>query len=174
MEGKLAKLPEMVDIKLVKNSKVKAILLEIINASSIEIISTDKKKAKVESVQKEKSITKTRKVTKKKVSKKTDEKKSKPNEKEQAKPTKKKQKKSITKKTKKCTKKKSSTELDRFGTRVGTYRAKINEALSTTPQTRMQIITKTGKQGSCSSHLKKLIVKGFLKQLKDKTYQLIK
>ena len=69
MEGKLAKLPEMIDIRVVNNSKVKAILEEIANASSIEVTSADKKKIETKSMDPLKAIiklTSTKKSTKKK------------------------------------------------------------------------------------------------------------
>ncbi len=59
METKLAKLPEAVDIKLVKNSKVEAILKEIINASSVEVVSaTPEKKTKTKLTKKKKAAKK--------------------------------------------------------------------------------------------------------------------
>ncbi len=69
MEGKLAKLPDSIDIKVVKNSKVKAILKDIMNASSIEIASSEKTKvdvkAKITAKPEIKSKKKTKKVSKK-------------------------------------------------------------------------------------------------------------
>jgi len=152
MEGKLAKLPEMVDIKLVKNSKVEAILLEIINASSIEIISTDKKKAKVESVQKEKSTIKTKKVTKKKVSKK----KSRFAKKEQAK--------SVKEKT-------PSTKTDKFGSRIGSNRAAINACLTKKAKTMKELLKESKLESTYYNHLAKLIKNGFVEKT-DKGYKI--
>ncbi len=89
MEGKLIKLPESVDINVVKNSKVEAILKEIINASSVEVVSADKEKTETKSTKKKATKKKTttesvskkketkKKETKKKETKKTDKKKKK-------------------------------------------------------------------------------------------------
>ena len=109
MEGKLAKLPDSIDIKLVKNSKVEAILKEIINASSIEVTSADKEKkvdVKVTIPTKLKTTKKTAKkkttagpVSKKKETKKTVSKKT--GKKKKSRFSKKKQAKTTTKKTEK-------------------------------------------------------------------------
>ena len=74
LETKLASLPEMVDLTKVKNDKVKALLKEIINATSIEVVpgkkatKTAKKKTTTGPVSRKKEAKKT---AKKKVGKKT-------------------------------------------------------------------------------------------------------
>ncbi len=97
MEGKLAKLPDSIDIKLVKNSKVEAILKEITNASSVKIASTDKTKSTEDKSVKEKI----EKRTGKKAMKKTTKKKDKKSDKKKSRFTKKQKTKTTTKKTEK-------------------------------------------------------------------------
>ncbi len=78
MEGKLMKLPEMVDINLVKNDKVEAVIKEIMGASSVEVISTkEKTKTKDATPEKKKEAPKAKTPEKKKKvsKKKTDKKK---------------------------------------------------------------------------------------------------
>ncbi len=59
MGGKLANLPEMVDVAKVKNDRVKAILKEIAGASSIEVVSaTPEKKTNTKSTKKKKAAKK--------------------------------------------------------------------------------------------------------------------
>ncbi len=160
MEGKLAKLPEMIDIRVVNNSKVKAILEEIANASSIEVITADKKKSTEDKSVKEKIEKRTGKKTVKKTAKKKVSKKS---EKKKSRFAKKKQTKTTTKKT--------STKLDKFGSRIGSTNAEVNTILSKKPLTMAQIVEEVGGTSTFYSHMKSLVEAGRVEKT-DKGYKL--
>ncbi len=140
MEGKLANLPDKIDIKVVNNSKVKAILKEIANASSIEVTSAAKKKSTEDKSVEEKIEKRTgkkavKKTAKKKVSKKSD---------------------------KKVAKKKSSKEVDKFGSRKGTIQAQINSVLTKKPKTMDQLLKDAKVKNPQSGHLNNLIQDGWV------------
>lgn len=53
-----------------------------------------------------------------------------------------------------------ATENDRFGTPVGTDKAKFNAALTTTLQTMAEILEKAGLEGTQYNHLNKFLIPG--------------
>ncbi len=167
MEGKLIKLPESVDIKLVKNSKVEAILIEIVNASSVEVVSADKEKTETKSTEKKKAAKKKttagpvskKKETKKTVSKKTDKKK--------------KSRFGKKKKAKTAKGETTSAKMDKFGSRIGSKNAEVNSILSKKPLTMAQIVEESGGTSTFYSHIKNLIEAGHVKKT-EKGYKLTK
>ena len=165
MEGKLAKLPESVDISLVKNSRVEAILKDIANASSVEVITADKKKDKTETKSTKKKATKkttAEPVSKKKKTKKTASKKT--GKKKKSRFSKKKQTKGAKGKT-------TSAKIDQFGSREGSNGAVLNACLSKKAKTMQQLMKESKLKSTCYNHLAKLIKNGFVEKT-DKGYKL--
>lgn len=147
MEGKLAKLPESIDINLVKNDKVKIILQELTNASSIEIASIEKKteaKSVKEKIEKRTGKKATKKTAEKKVGKKSEKKSEK-------------KKKTVEKK-----KQKSGKDVDKFGSRKGTIQAKINAVITKRPKTMDQLLEDAEVTNPQSGHLNNLIKDGWI------------
>ena len=80
-------------------------------------------------------------------------------------------KKKVTKKTAKKKVAKNKEIFDRFGSRKGTNRAKINDALGRKPKTMDMLKKDTGLKDSYSTHLKSLIKAGYVEKT-DKGYSL--
>lgn len=76
----------------------------------------------------------------------------------------KKRKKKKKKKQKKADKEKG---VDRFGTQLGTNRAKINAALSKTPLTLKQLVKKAGVSYAPSEHLARLVARRLIRKTED-------
>ena len=54
--------------------------------------------------------------------------------------------------------------VDRFGSRLGTNRAKINAAISKTPQTMRQLMNRSGVAYSLTEHLGRLVSRKLIKK----------
>ena|ERR1700722_10589356 len=74
---------------------------------------------------------------------------------------------------KKTSPKKDKAELDKFGTRLGSDRAKVNAALGKKPQTITEIVEKAGlEKPFFRKHLKSLIDQGFVEKV-DEGFKLV-
>ena len=165
---KLGNISALIDGVKIKNPKMKKLLDKIVKADKIRIKSADETK-QVESKTESSTMSKKKK-TKKKTSSKTkkDE-------------VKKKKKKGSSKKTKDVTKKSSkknktkdaAVNVDKFGSRPGTIKAKINAVLSNKSKDMKQLLKESKVVNSQTGHLSDLIKAGYVVKT-DKGYKLKK
>jgi len=155
--AKIKQLPELMEETKVKNPNVKKVVKKLLEADSITIIPTGKT-GKAESSERpsEAAMRKSAKGKKKPAKEKATKSKKKPKEKKEK-------------------KEKAKAEVDRFGRRLGSQGALIDEKLSKTGKT-MEAICKETKLPArrVNTHLKGLITKGFVKKDKNDKYFVIK